>query len=106
MSNVSNMIKQISIAQLAPGPVLSGALRGQELLIKLLPQIAIEPLAPEALFLNFAGIEAATASFLRESVLAFRDLVRGRRSNVYPVIANASDSVREDLAELIKSRGG
>jgi hypothetical protein len=48
----------------------------------------------------------ATASFLRESVLAFRDIVRGRRSVICPVVANASDAVKEELDELVKSRGG
>ena len=47
----------------------------------------------------------ATASFLRESVLAFRDLVRGRRSTFYPVVANANDAVRDELVELMRARG-
>ena len=106
MSHVNNMIRRVRIAEATPGPVLSGALRGQGLLAKLLPEVAVEPNAPQALFLDFSGIEAATASFLRESVLAFRDLVRNRRSNIYPIIANADEAVREDLAELVKSRGG
>jgi hypothetical protein len=81
-------------------------LRGQDLLARLLREVAIEPASPEPLFLDFTGIEVATASFLRESILAFRDIVRGRRSMIYPVIVNANDAVREDLMELVKSRGG
>src|ERR1700730_417131 len=46
-----------------------------------------------------------TASFLRESVLAFRDAVRRRRSNLYPVIANASDLVADELKLLVMARG-
>lgn len=106
MSYVRNIPRRVSILQAAAGPVLSGALRGQQLLVKLMPVLASEPAAPEAVFLDFAGIEAATASFLRESVLAFRDMARGRRSNIYPVVANANEAVREDLTELVKSRGG
>jgi hypothetical protein len=106
MSNVTNMIRRISISHTAPGTVLSGALRGQQLLAKLLALLASEPAAPEAVFLDFTGVEAATASFLRESVLAFRDMARGRRSKIYPVVANANEAVQEDLAELVKSRGG
>jgi len=106
MNNVSNVMKRILISNLTPGPVLSGALRGQELLAKLLPEVAAEPLSPQPLFLDFDGIDSATASFLRESVLVFRDLVRSRRSTIYPVIANASELVQEDLRELIRSRGG
>jgi hypothetical protein len=99
-------MKIIRIANVATGPVLSGALRGQELLAKFLRDVAVEPASPQALFLDFTGIDSATASFLRESVLSFRDMVRGRRSTIYPVIANANDAVREDLSELIRSRGG
>jgi hypothetical protein len=99
-------MKRILISELTPGPVLSGALRGQELLAKLLPEAAAEPQSPQPLFLDFKDIDSATASFLRESVLVFRDLVRGRRSTIYPVIANAGDLVQEDLRELVRSRGG
>jgi hypothetical protein len=106
MTHVSNMIRRILISELTPGPVLSGALRGQELLAKLLPEAAAEPPSPQPLFLDFNGIDSATASFLRESVLTFRDMVRGRRSTIYPVIANASELVQEDLKELVRSRGG
>jgi hypothetical protein len=99
-------MNRILISDLAQGPVLSGALRGQELLAKLMRTVGEEPDAPSALFLDFDGIESATASFLRESILAFRDLVRGRRSTIYPVVANASELVQEDLKELVRSRGG
>ena len=64
-----------------------------------------EPNAPEAVFLDFAGVEVATASFLRETVLEFRDTVRRRRSNFYPVIANASDLVADELVVLVNSQG-
>ncbi|SDF23859.1 hypothetical protein SAMN05444167_1809 [Terriglobus roseus] len=100
------MNKHLRISDLSPGTVLSGALRGQELLAKLLPEAAAEPSSPQPLYLDFFGIEAATASFLRESVLAFRDIVRSRRSTVYPVVANANELVQEDLREVIRSRGG
>ena len=106
MSHVSNMINRIVILDAAPGPVLSGALRGQQLFVKLLGTLTAEPAAAQPVFLDFSGVEAATASFLRESVLAFRDMSRGRRSNLYPVVANANEAVREDLTELVKSRGG
>jgi hypothetical protein len=100
------MTRRVWIKNLAPGPTLSGALRGQDLLAKLLPQIAIEPSSAQPLFLDFTGIDSATASFLRESILAFRDMVRGRRSNIYPVVANANGTVHEDLTEIVRSRGG
>jgi hypothetical protein len=48
-------------------------------------------------------VEVATASFLRETVLAFRDTVRRHRSNFYPVIANAAPLVAEELKVLVAS---
>jgi len=56
-----------------------------------------EPEKPEQLFLDFSGVQIATASFLRESVFAFRDAIRRRRSNFYPVIANAESAVEDEL---------
>lgn len=107
MTHVSKMNNRILIGQAVSGAtVLSGALRGQDLLAQLLRATAAEPASPQPFFLDFTGIDVATASFLRESVLAFRDIVRGRRSVIYPVVANASDAVREELVELVKSRGG
>jgi hypothetical protein len=105
MRHVNN-VNRVSILDATSGTVLSGALRGQQLLAKLLSILANEPAGPEAVFLDFAGIEAATASYLRESILAFRDMARARRSNIYPVVANANEIVYEDLSEVVRARGG
>ncbi len=90
---------------LGGGEVLAGAVNGRLALGRLLAAVSAEPAAPEAMFLDFAHVEVATASFLRESVLAFRDAVRGRRSRLYPVVANANDTVRDELGELVGPRG-
>jgi hypothetical protein len=96
---------RIDLEQIAGKRVLAGALNGKALLTRLLENTMSEPVEPEPLFLNFAGIDVATASYLRESILALRDIIRHRRSNYYPVIANANDAVLDELAELAKSRG-
>ncbi|MDR4308494.1 hypothetical protein IHQ68_17890 [Chelatococcus sambhunathii] len=72
---------------------------------RLVEATTAEPANPEPVFLDFSSVQVATASYLRESVLAFRDLVRGRRSTFYPVIANANDDVRDELKELMRLRG-
>src|ERR1017187_2305283 len=87
------------------GHVLAGALNGRKVLAKLVEQTGQEPTAPEPVFLDFQGVEVATASFLRETVLVFRDTVRRRRSNFYPVIANASDLVADELGVLVAPHG-
>lgn len=83
--------------------VLAGALNGRKALAKLLEQIGDEPEKPEELFLDFSGVQVATASFLRETVFAFRDTVRRRRSKFYPVIANAEPVVEDELKILVQS---
>lgn len=85
--------------------VLAGAMAGRRDLGRLLERTAAEPAAPGPLFLDFKGIVAATASYLRESGVAFRAMLRGRDSLYYPVIANANEAVRDELLELARARG-
>ncbi|HWO42067.1 MAG TPA: hypothetical protein VNO43_09715 [Candidatus Eisenbacteria bacterium] len=87
------------------GPVLAGAITGRKFFTKLLDATANEPPTPEPLFLDFAGVDVATASFLRESVLAFRKTIRARRSNFYPIIANVNKVVLDEIAVLLGPRG-
>jgi len=83
--------------------ILGGAPNGRRLFVALIQNL-IPPAEPEAYFLDFAGVQLATSSFLRESVLAFRDFVRKRNPNVYPVIANAVEAIREELEILLDVR--
>ncbi len=83
--------------------ILGGALAGRALLSKLIGQVGIAE-RPTIFFLDFAGVTVATVSFLRESVVAFRDYVRGRGLNVYPVLANLSEVVSEELDMYLRER--
>ena len=83
--------------------VLAGAPNGRAAFAKLLTEAVQEPLVPEPLYLDFADVNIATASYLRESVLQFRDTVRRQRSNFYPVVANANTQVIEELTLLIQA---
>jgi hypothetical protein len=96
---------QIEMVKVGGSAVLAGALNGKATLSRLVGATPAEPPEPEPVFLDFAGVSVATASFLRESVLAFRDLVRGRRSTFYPVIANPNEDVLDELTELMRARG-
>ena len=96
---------KISLRELCGQSVLAGALHGRTAFSRLLAATASEPESPEPLFLDFAGIEVATASFLRESVLSLRNAVRGRRSQLYPVLANVNELVRDELLVLLRARG-
>lgn len=83
--------------------ILSGAVAGRRLLSAL---IADTPSAidPTPSFLDFGGVEVATASFLRESVVAFRDYARQSLPNIYPAVANLNAAVAEELEFFARSR--
>jgi hypothetical protein len=95
---------KIDIKKVCGAAVLAGALNGKRALGKLVEMTVQEPFEPEPVYLDFSKVEVATASFLRESVLTLRDIVRGQRSNFYPVIANANANIRDELIELVDGR--
>lgn len=84
--------------------VLSGAIRGRRLLSAL---VAASPSSatPTPAFLDFTRIEIATASFLREAVIGFRDYARQSLPNVYPAVANLAPAVAEELDFFVRARG-
>lgn len=90
---------------LAGSEVCAGAHLGHEVFVKLLAEVTREPGTPVLVFLDFAKVEVATASFLRESVLAFRGFVRAHRSSYYPVVANANAQVCEEMKMLLDLQG-
>jgi hypothetical protein len=84
--------------------VLSGQPRGQVILGKLIAAVAPqESFTP--VFLNFKGVNVATASFLRSAILAFRDHCVRAKLNLYPVLANVSDDIIGDLKLVLEPRG-
>lgn len=96
---------KVSISQVGKSEVLAGAINGQKMLSKLLELTQKESQSPELIFLDFSGVNVATASFLREAVLAYRDTVRRRRSNLYPIVANANQVIEDELKILVIAEG-
>lgn len=60
---------------------------------------------PTLSVLDFGKVAVATASFLRESVFGFRDYARTKLNTIYPVVANATPAVSEEL-EFFASQTG
>ena len=85
------------------GVGLAGALMGQQVLGSLVAQCA-RPSEPTRCFLDFEGVSVATASFVRACVVGFRDYTRQQNPNLYPVVANASADLVEDLQIVLESR--
>ena len=84
--------------------ILTGATAGRRMLSVLIANTPPTD-APTPVFLDFEGVEVATASFLRESVIAFRDYARQSLPNIYPAVANLTPVVAEELDFFIRSRG-
>lgn len=84
--------------------VLAGASAGAQALAALIGLIA-ELHEPTVVILDFQGVDVATASFLRECVLGFRDYCRNSRATLYPVLANLGVKVREELDGLLRLKG-
>jgi hypothetical protein len=93
----------INLGQFAENGILAGAQQGRAVAVRLLEMVE-EPARAQAIFLDFQAVQVATASFLREGPLEFRRIVRGRSSNLYPVIANASREIRDELRLLLEMR--
>lgn len=95
----------IKLANYAAGStVLAGKAAGRHLLTSLLADVQ-EPMGPTVAFLDFWEIEVATGSFLREGPLAFRDVMRSRNSRLYPVFANCTTAIVDDLRQLLEDKG-
>lgn len=93
----------IPMSQFATNSTLAGAIPGQNalgLLIKKTPAVS----KAEVCFLDFSEVEIATASFLRESICAFRHYVRAHAPHVYPVAANMSDQTIEEFDSFLRLR--
>lgn len=86
---------------LSESVVLAGAQAGRRFFAHWVATAA-RPIQPEIVFLDFAGIETATASFLRESVFGFRDYCRRSATTLYPVLANLNDSIHEEVIFFIE----
>ena len=104
LTNVSedNDPVQLNIFEMMAGDICAGAQPGRQLLAKLITACSGSPAAAEPVFIDFRSVDIATASFLRESVLALCTLLRGRKSNYYPVIANANALIADEFSILLE----
>jgi hypothetical protein len=94
----------IQFRQFAKSGVLAGAVKGSKVFSELVSIIDRDVIAPKILYLDFNGVETASASFLRESVFAFKDYLKSVDSNLYPVVANVSESIVDELKILTQLR--
>src|SRR5882762_2380127 len=98
------MVERIILRKLAGNrPVLSGLARGSLLLGKLIEATEAKD-EPTALYLDFQRVDVATSSYLRASILAFRDYCVKSRLNIYPVLANVNSETLDELRVALEGR--
>ena len=93
----------IDMSNFATRGILAGARLGKFVFLELVGKTLDEPRSPQAIALDFKGVDIATASFLRESVFSFKSVMRMRESAFYPFVANFNQEVREELDILAKA---
>jgi hypothetical protein len=90
---------RIRVLHFAGSPFVAGATLGSSVLAQ--SSAAIGTLGDSVIYLDFDGIEVATGSFLRESVLGLRDFCQRSSKNLTLVVANANELVTEELSDLL-----
>ena len=97
------MPSTLSLKGFANNGVLAGSIEGQKVFRELL-QNTPAPTKPEVVFVDFSGVDVATTSFLRDGILAYRNHVRSTQPLLYPVCANLSSRVHEELQSFLQER--
>lgn len=86
------------------GEVLAGAVDGKKVFSALVAATTTSG-QPQVCFLDFCDVTVATTSFLRESIIAYRNHARTHWNTVYPVVANLGNSVLEELEYFLRDQG-
>lgn len=97
------MIRYPMLTNATGSATLAGSAMGRQMLAQLIAKT--KPVAePTLAFLDFAEVDIATGSFLREAVMGFRDFCRNAAGMIYPVVANANATIEEELATYLRGR--
>lgn len=89
---------------LAGSATLHGATSGRIMFTRLLETTSREPCEPTTLFIDLGGVQIATASYLRESIFAFKAHMRVVESNFYPAVANCNQDIEDELQLLASAK--
>lgn len=94
----------LRIRDFADDDVLAGAREGAGMLAKLIALLGQGEITQLAI-LDYCDIRVATGSYLRESVLGFRNYCRQRTPAIAVVLANIDTVVVEELRSLLGATG-
>ncbi|MQU72474.1 hypothetical protein [Sinorhizobium meliloti] len=90
--------------QISDSVVLAGTVNGKIAFAEMIKSIPEAATVPQPLFIDFGGIDVATASYLRESVFALKSYLRTKSSSYYPVVANANANVWDELSVIANAK--
>ena len=96
-------MKVASLSKLSNKKVLAGSPEGRRMR-EILSDLA-KASDPGLFVIDFAQIDVATSSFVREAVVIFRNLTRAQRADLYPVVANLNAEVEEELTSVLLQMG-
>jgi hypothetical protein len=103
MREDGEMIRYQMLIDPAGSATLAGSAMGRQMLAQMIEKTS--PMSePTVAFLDFANVDIATGSFLREAVMGFRDFCRNASGMIYPVVANANATIEEELATYLRGR--
>ncbi len=103
ISEDCEMIRYPMLTNTTGSTTLAGSAMGRQMLAQLIEKT--KPVAePTLAFLDFAEVDIATGSFLREAVMGFRDFCRNAAGMIYPVVANTNATIEEELATYLRGR--
>lgn len=103
ISEDCEMIRYPMLTSPSGSTTLAGSAMGRQMLAQLIEKT--KPVVePTLAFLDFAEVDIATGSFLREAVMGFRDFCRNATGMIYPVVANANATIEEELATYLRGR--
>ena len=92
-------MNEVNISRLAKQDILAGSSTGRQICKALW---ATANVSKAGLFLiSWSGVNVATSSFLREGIIAFRNLVREKKPELYPVLSELTPNVEEEFAGLL-----
>ena len=82
-------------------PILTGAGPGASLSAKIIDTVGAVR-EPTLLVIDFKGVEFISSSYFNTGVLGTRNFYRQPQSDVYPVLANLADPVKEEVEYLLE----
>src|SRR5947209_1314390 len=97
-------VERVNMREVGDDDVLAGSADGAQAFAALVGRVA-ELGEARVVLLDYAEVTVATASFMREAVIGFRNYCRESRPNLYPVVANANLKVEEELDNLLQLKG-